>query len=253
MKSIQSEVVEALPGGERQLASYRLRVHLQEIGRARAATLLLPIYLLLAAVPLAAVSAVLAARGGEADGQDDASGSMGVDGMGLDDGGIVSSFERVGAPLVAAAASILPAAKAGWGAFQRFRADLVELAEQGAQAAAESPDFGDRIEDMGKVKEELDLLGDVMTGSHLRLLLYVDDLDRLGTKDAKAVDVMDHVFMLLGTETRVPVICILAVWTARSSPAPSRTSTTVKMRACGRSSTSARSCSSAWACRSPTR
>ena len=39
----------------------------------------------------------------------------------------------------------------------------------------------------------------------------MDDLDRLGTKDAQAVDVMDNVFMLLGTETRVPVLCILAV------------------------------------------
>ena len=202
--SIQTDVAAKLPGGRRQLQSYRLRTHFAALTRLTAAKLLVPFYLLLATV-LAGVPVALwaALRTYEGDDDDDGSASAAEGGTSL-----VSSV--FGTSLITGTVALVPGLKAGWSQLKQFRQDLGKLAAD-SQAAARGSNFSGGIEDMAKVKEELDLLGDTMSKAHLRMLLYVDDLDRLGTKDQKAVEVMDQIFMLLGTETRMPVICIMAV------------------------------------------
>jgi type IV secretory pathway VirB2 component (pilin) len=66
---------------------------------------------------------------------------------------------------VATVLSVLPAVKAGWGAFKGYSEDLSKLAQLGEEEASD-PDFSGMLGVMPKVKAELDLLGELMKASN---------------------------------------------------------------------------------------
>ena len=142
------------------LQSYRLRRKFDGTTRAQALLQLLPIYMLLGG----AIAAGIAAARGALDPADD--GGAGSDQGGADDPDWLTSVLVAGP--VATVLAVLPAVKAGWGAFKGYSEDLSKLAQLGEEEASD-PDFSGMLGVMPKVKAELDLLGELMQASSDRL------------------------------------------------------------------------------------
>eukprot|EP01052_Picozoa_sp_SAG31_P046713 SAG31_NODE_9042_length_1344_cov_0.953414_1_plen_411_part_01 len=197
---IQDGVRAQIPGGVRMLQSYRMRRKFAGTTRAQALQQLLPIYMLLGG----ALAAGIATAFGVLDPED----ASNAGGDGAEESDVVTSVLVAGP--VATVLALIPALKAGWGAIKNYSEDLPKLAQLG-RAEASEPDFGGMLGVMPKVKAELDLLGELMQHYDMRMLLYVDDLDRLGTDDKKAVEMLDEIFMLLGENTKMPCITVMAI------------------------------------------
>jgi hypothetical protein len=141
-----------ISGGRRILQSYRLRRKFDGTTRAQALLQLLPIYMLLGSISGAVAAAML-------DSDDENAGSD--QGSAEDFGWLTSAL--IAGPVVTVMA-VIPAVRAGWGAFKSYSEDLAKLAQLGEEEASE-PDFSGMLGVMPKVKAELDLLGELMQAS----------------------------------------------------------------------------------------
>lgn len=96
-----------------------------------------------------------------------------------------------------------------WSALREFTDTLFLSKAKNLQSIASRPDFHDQIGIMADIKDEINFISETLKDSSIRLVLFIDDLDRCDHK--KAVEVLQAIMLLLAGRDGLPFMIFLGI------------------------------------------